>query len=98
MIHHFQKNFSSTQNLRNFDERHGTRELSQLHPGDTVLVPDRQSSATVTGEIAPRSYSVDTSDVTFRRNRRHLLTTPGDESSKYSSSPDVSYTDQENGD
>ena len=61
---------------RNFDERHGTREVSPLHHGDTVWIPDRQSSATVTEETAPRSYTVDTGDGTFRRNRRHLLTSP----------------------
>ena len=59
---------------RNFDERHGTRELSLLLPGDTVWVTDRQSSATVTEKIAPRSYAVDMGDGTFRRNRRYLLT------------------------
>ena len=60
----------------NFDERHGTRELSQLHAGDNVWVSDRQSSAiiTYTEESTPRSYTVDTGDGTFRRNRRHLLT------------------------
>ena len=47
----------------NFDERHGTREL---HHGSTVWIPDRQSSATVTEETAPRSYTVDTSDGTFK--------------------------------
>ena len=61
---------------RNFDERHGTRELSPLHEGDTVWIPDRHSSATVTEETAPRSYIVDTGDGTFRRNRRHLLNSP----------------------
>ena len=72
--------------------------VDQLHPRDTVWVPDRQSSATVTGKIAPRSYTVDTSNGRFRRNRIHLLTTPGDESSIHSSSHDVSNMDQENAD
>ena len=65
---------------RNFDERHGTRELSQLHAGDNVWVSDRQSSAIITEESTPRSYTVDTGDGTFRRNRRHLLTCPNEES------------------
>ena len=61
---------------RNFDERHSTRELSQLHAGDNVWVLSRQSSAivTYTEESTPRSYTVDTGNGTFRRNRRHLLT------------------------
>ena len=50
---------------RNFDEWHGTRELSSLLPGDTVWIPDRQSSATVTEKTAPRSYTVNTGDGTF---------------------------------
>ena len=55
---------------------HGIRELSQVHAGDNVWVSDRQSSAIVmyTEESTPRSYTVDTGDGTFRRNRRHLLT------------------------
>ena len=59
----------------NFDEWNGTSELSQLHAGDNVWVSDRQSSAivTYTEESTPRSYTVDTGDGTFRRNRRHLL-------------------------
>ena len=66
----------------NFDERHGTRELSQLHAGDNVWVSDRQSSVIVmyTEESTPRSYTVDTGDGTFRRNIRHLLTSPNNES------------------
>ena len=60
----------------NFDERNGTSKLSQLHAGDNVWVSDRESSAiiTYTEESTPRSYTVDTGDGTFRRNRRHLLT------------------------
>ena len=61
---------------RNFDERHGTRELSPLQQGNTVWIPDRHSSAMVTEETAPRSYIVDTGDETFKRNRRHLLNSP----------------------
>ena len=47
--------------------------VSSLLPGDTVWIPDRQSSATVTEKTAPRSY---TGNGTFRRNRRHLITSP----------------------
>ena len=55
---------------RNFDERCGIRELSQLHAGDNVCVSHRQSSAIVmyTEESTPRSYTVDTGDGTFWRN------------------------------
>ena len=63
----------------NFDKRHGTRELSQLQAGDNVWVSDRQSSAIVTEESTPRSYTVDTGNGAFRRNRRHLLTFPNNE-------------------
>ena len=68
-------NLKATQKL-NFDERHGTTKLSQLHAGDNAWVSDRQSSAIVmyTEESTPRSYTVDTGDGTLRRNRRHLLT------------------------
>ena len=39
----------------NFNECHGTREQSLLLPRDTVWVTDRQSSAIITEETAPRS-------------------------------------------
>ena len=54
----------------NFDKRHGTRELSQLHAGDNVCVSHRQSSAIImyTEESTPRSYIVDTGDGTLERN------------------------------
>ena len=75
LVAHKDANLKARQE-RNFDERHGTRELSQLHAGDNVYVSDRQSSAivTYTEESTPRSYTVDTGDGTFRTNRRHLLT------------------------
>ena len=34
-----------TRQKHNFDEQHGTRELSSLLPGDTVWIPNRQFSA-----------------------------------------------------
>ena len=61
---------------RNFDKRDGIRELSPLQQRNTVWIPDRHSSATVTEETAPRSYIADTGDGTFRRNRRHHLNSP----------------------
>ena len=59
----------------NFDEHNDTRELSLLLPGDTVWVTDRQSSATVTEETAPRFYAVDTGDTIERTGYRLLMNT-----------------------
>ena len=78
----------------NFDECHGTRELSLLLPRDTVWVTNRQSSAIITEETAPRSYAVNTRDGTFRRNRRHLLTSPREMNN--SDTPDQSSPDSLN--
>ena len=79
---------------RNFDERNGTRELSPLLPGDTVWIPDRQSSATVTEKTAPRSYTVNTGDGIFRRNSQHLIMSPQNEHD--SDTPDQCSTDNQN--
>ncbi len=64
----------------NFDAHHGARELPTLSPGDTVWCKDRQSPAQVVEETAPRSYVIQTPEGTYRRNRRHVVATPGEES------------------
>ena len=61
---------------RNFDKRHGVRDLPQLIPGDLVWMPDREEEAVVEEEVAPRSYDVSTSGGTLRRNRRNLVQLP----------------------
>ena len=67
---------------KNFDKRHRARELPQLEPGDTVWIPDRDSSGTVVEETSPRSHIVKTADGSYRRNRRHLIRMPETESSQ----------------
>ena len=56
-----------------FDQHYGVRELSQLIPGNTVWLPDREEEAIVDEEVAPRSYTVLTPGGTYRRNRRNLV-------------------------
>ena len=58
----------------------GTRELTELQPGDTVrmkpLPTDRQKlwkKGVVVKQVAPRSYEVDLQGSVYRRNRRHLV-------------------------
>ncbi len=41
-------------------------------------MPDRESEGIVTEEVAPRSYTVETQEGTYRRNRRNLIETPRD--------------------
>ena len=60
---------------RNFDTRHRARSLSPLQTGDAVWVADNEKSGTVVEESAPCSYLVATPDGTYRRNRRHLIST-----------------------
>ena len=61
---------------QNYNQRHRTKDLPPLESGDTVWVPDRDSSGTVVSETVPRSHIVETSDGLFRRNRRHLVRLP----------------------
>ena len=56
--------------------RHGAQDLSELVPGDTVWVPDRNSEATVLDEVNHRSYEVETSEGTYQRNRRNVVPLP----------------------
>ena len=59
---------------RNFDTRHGARDLPELRPGDQVWLPDYKTQGTVLEKSStPRSYMVQTpSGELRRRNRRHL--------------------------
>ena len=59
-----------------FDLYHGVRSLPHLSSGDTVWIPDRQAEASVDKSVGPESYEVDTSDGTYRQNRRDLIRLP----------------------
>lgn len=60
----------------NFDKHHGARELPDLSPGDEVWLPEKEVAARVQEEVAPRSYTVETPDGSYRRNRRALIQLP----------------------
>ena len=61
---------------RNFDKRHGARNLKLLRPGEMVWIPEREAGETVEKESSIRSYMVQTEDGMFRRNRRDLILMP----------------------
>lgn len=62
--------------VRNFDSRHATKDLPALSSGNVVWVSDRQAQGKVITGLNARSYEVDTSNGSFRRNRRDLISTP----------------------
>ena len=67
-------------NEKYFNRRHGSRNMSTLEPGTKVLQKldhERQwgNPATVIKKVAPRSYLIQTSRGTIRRNRKHLRPT-----------------------
>ena len=76
-----------------FNRRRGVRELPELVPGETVWVPDRNREATVVDEVDHRSYEIETSDGTYRRNRRDMVLLP--EQRTQEETPDVQ-TDSSN--
>ena len=60
-----------------FDRHHGVRKLTDLSPGDTVWLPERQQEATVEDEVAPESYALVTSEGgSYRRNRQAINKLP----------------------
>ena len=68
---------------RQYNKRHGAKDLPQLKPGDHVRVRlDNEKSWSKEGTVvqphdAPRSCIVETSDGgTYRHNRKHLLSVP----------------------
>ena len=62
----------------NYDRHHRVRELPSLNLGDAVWIPDRQEEGIVTGESGTRSFEVQTSEGSYRRNRRALVQMPED--------------------
>lgn len=52
------------------------RELTPLIPGQTVWMPDREQEAQVTQEVGTRSYEAQTSEGTYRHNRKALVQIP----------------------
>ena len=73
------KTGGTNKDKRNFDSHHGARGLPPLHSGDRVWVPERKSEAEVQEEVAPQSFTVNSEDGTFRRNRQHLIRLPSPE-------------------
>ena len=61
---------------RNFDSRRGARELPPIEPGDLVWLPDRQVEGEVDKEVASQSYTVESTDGTYRRNRKDIISLP----------------------
>ena len=67
------------QQKENYDKRHRTSTLPELPDDTPVLVQtgnSRVPGTTLTQTDAPRSYLVQTSSGTVRRNRRHLVAIP----------------------
>ena len=65
-----------------YDQRHGTRPLPELFPGDKVNIKqDSEKKGVIPGIVegkaeTPRSYIVKTSKESLRRNRKHLQMVP----------------------
>ena len=79
---------------RNFDKRHGARNLKPLSPGDTVWIPEREAGGTVEKESSSRSYTVQTEDGTLRRNRRDIILMPNTAEAQPNTNTESSLADQ----
>jgi hypothetical protein len=69
-----------------FDKQHGARPLSELQPGNKVLIKNDKEKkwngpAEVIRQVAPRSYLLQTTNGRIRRNRRHIKLCPAATSS-----------------
>ena len=65
-------------------DRHASRSLQQLIPGDQVWIDDKNLRGSIVKEYSPRSYLVDTERGTLRRNRRQLKFLPGEKDHSHS--------------
>ena len=63
----------------NYNCQHRERNLEPLLPGETVWLPDRESTGTIVEQSSPRSYTVQTPRGQFGRNHRHIIPTPTSE-------------------
>ena len=64
------------QQKANYDRRHGVRPSQPLHPGNPVWIRDRKETGKVVDITGSRSYSVQTEQRLYRRNRQHLIHLP----------------------
>ena len=67
-----------TKQQQHFNSHHCSRQLVELYPGDSVYVNDGTISAEgkVVQQVVPRSYQVNTSHGSLRRNCKHLQLPP----------------------
>ena len=79
---------------RNFDKRHGAKNLKPLNPGDMVWIPEREAGGTVEKESNTRSYTVRTGDGMLRRNRRNLILMSNTTEAQQSTNTESSLADQ----
>ena len=82
----------------NFDRRHGVHELPRLLPKQYVWIKDRQAGGAVVEQTDPRSYKVKGLDGEFRRNRRHLVSHPPEETRSAEVDPEDESATQSPGD
>ena len=61
---------------RNFGARRGVRNLPHLQPGDPVWLLDKQVNGEVNTEVAPQSFTIDSDEGTYRRNRKDIIRLP----------------------
>ena len=61
---------------KNFNKYHRASPLKLLKSGDLVYIPDNERQGTIIEESSTRSYTVQTPEGTYRRNRRHLVPLP----------------------
>ena len=69
---------------KNFDSRHKAQTLEPLLPGETVWLPEQGTEGTVIEESSPRSYTVQTSNGQYRRNRYHIISLPPESNTRAS--------------
>ena len=61
---------------RNFDAQRRVRNLPHLQPGDPVWLPDKQVNGEVNTEVASQSFTIDSDEGTYRRNRKDIIRLP----------------------
>ena len=75
------------QQQKNFNKYHHASPLKLLRSSDMVYIPDNEREGTEIQESSTRSYTVQTLESIYRRDRRHLVPLPTAENNSQAIDP-----------
>lgn len=82
--------------MKHYDKRHKTKDLSELKNGDVVWIVDLKEYGRVLKKLdQPRSYLVESNNGKYRRNRWHLILSPNISTENFTDSEEIYIPDED---